>query len=81
MNKIYETNLHVQERGIDLKKSYSYRHKWNDVDRQMIYKDKYMIYKDISFKDSDHSVFDCTENCSWYIIRGNILQNNMCIRS
>lgn len=44
---------------IKKKYNYSYSHKWNDVDRQMICKDKYMIYKDITFKDSDHSIFDC----------------------
>lgn len=84
MNKIYETNLHVQEWGIDeKKKNYSYSHKWNDVDRQIIYKDKYMIYKHITFEDSDHSIFDCMrKECSWYIVKGNIrLQNNMYIRS
>lgn len=86
MNKIYETNLHVQEWGIDLKKkknNYSYSHKWNDVDRQIIYNDKYMIYKHISFKDSDHRIFDCMrKKCSWYIVKGNIrLQNHMYIRS
>ena len=66
MNKIYETNLHVQEWGIDeKKKNYSYSHKWNDVDRQIIYKDKYMIYKHITFEDFDHSIFDCMrKECS-----------------
>ena len=66
MNKIYETNLHFQEWGIDeKKKNYSYSHKWNDVDRQIIYKDKYMIYKHITFEDSDHSIFDCMrKECS-----------------